>query len=84
MNLALVEELVQGSGDAGVVARLDNRPGQCRVAIGPATRWRWKRRGGTAVDIALWIAQVLLALGMLAFGFVHATQRRPDNDARTA
>lgn len=36
------------------------------------------------MDIVLWIAQVVLALGMLAFGFAHATQRHPDNDVRTA
>jgi putative oxidoreductase len=36
------------------------------------------------VDIALWIAQIVLALALLAFGFVHATLRRPGNDARTA
>lgn len=36
------------------------------------------------MDIALWIAQILLALGMLAFGVVHATQRHPESDARTA
>jgi putative oxidoreductase len=36
------------------------------------------------VDIVLWIAQIVLTLGMLAFGLVHATQRHSDNDARTA
>jgi putative oxidoreductase len=36
------------------------------------------------VDIALWIAQVLLALVLVAFGFTHATQRDPSNDPRMA
>jgi predicted ArsR family transcriptional regulator len=35
MNLALVEGVVHGAGDAGLAARLDNRPGLCCVAIGP-------------------------------------------------
>jgi predicted ArsR family transcriptional regulator len=33
MNLALVEGVVNGAGDAGLTARLDTRPGLCCVAI---------------------------------------------------
>ena len=35
MNLALVEGLVHGAGDAGLSARLDSQPGMCCVALGP-------------------------------------------------
>jgi predicted ArsR family transcriptional regulator len=35
MNLALVEGVVHGAGDAGLAARLDSRPDLCCVAIGP-------------------------------------------------
>jgi predicted ArsR family transcriptional regulator len=34
MNLALVEGVVHGAGDARLAARLDSRPGLCCVAIG--------------------------------------------------
>lgn len=35
MNVALVEGLIHGAGDAGLAARLDSQPGLCCVAIGP-------------------------------------------------